>query len=408
MSERKLETNKIQQALTALGSEPLEEHSLLTHIHPLFSKVLRRQETYLANHSLGRPLDQTQFDIQQALVHWYEDMDQAWDNWLAETQCFRHSIAQLIHAPSADSIVPKTSAGQGLRAVLNCFDEKINVITTEAEFGSLDHILKVYAQRDRITLTCVKSDDQGIYHEEDLLAAVTYPNSLVVVSMVLFTTGQYFTKLTQLIRDAQARGAMVLIDLYHSAGVLPIDMKTLNADFAIGGCYKYLRGGPGACWLYIHPRHLTGSLITLDTGWFAQPNPFEFRRPDDVELAPGGNAFLESTPPVLPYYQAKAGLELTLGLGVGRLRAYSSKQQAKLTDLLHENEIHVLGKPETRGAFLTIRHQSASTIASKLKEARIIIDAREGLLRICPDILTTDDELIKFARQFAQAIAQSP
>lgn len=407
MSGRKLETNSIQQALTALGPGPLEEQALLSHIHPLFSTVLRRQETYLANHSLGRPLDQTKTDIQQALTHWYEDMDQAWDNWLAEIQYFRHSIAQLIRAPTADCIVPKTSAGQGLRAVLNCFDEKINVMTTTAEFSSIDHILKVYAKRNRITLQFIKPDDQGIYHEEDLLTAVTYPNSLVVVSMVLFTTGQYFTKLTQLIRDAQARGAMVLIDLYHAAGALPVNIETLGADFAIGGCYKYLRGGPGACWLYIHPRHLTGSFTTLDTGWFAQPKPFEFRRPDEADLAQGGNAFLESTPPVLPCYQVKAGLELTLGLGVERLRAYSLKQQTRLTDLLYEHGIHVLGKPERRGAFLTIRHQSADSIAPKLKNAKIIIDAREDLLRICPDILTTDNELIKCAKQLTTIIEKN-
>ncbi|GJL66641.1 MAG: class V aminotransferase [Nitrospirales bacterium] len=408
MSGQKLETNSIQQALAALGSGPLEEQALLSHIHPLFSKVLGRQETYLANHSLGRPLDQTDRDIQQAVHHWYADMGDAWDNWLAEIQHFRHHIAQLIHAPTADGIIPKTSAGQGIRAVLNCFDTKINVLTTTDEFSSIDHILKVYAQRDRIALQYVKPDNQGIYHEEDMAASVKQADSLVVISMVLFTTGQYFTNLAQVIREIQARGAMVLIDLYHAAGALPVNIEMLGADFAIGGCYKYLRGGPGACWLYIHPRHLTGSFTTLDTGWFAQPSPFEFRRPEKAELAHGGNAFLESTPPVLPYYQAKAGLEFTLGLEVERVRAYSLKQQERLTDLLHERGIHVLGKPETRGAFLTIRHQSADRIASRLKEGKIIIDAREDLLRICPDILTTDAELIKCVRQLAQALAQSP
>ncbi|GJL53409.1 MAG: class V aminotransferase [Nitrospirales bacterium] len=399
--------NSIQHALTALGSGPLEEYALRTHIHPLFSHVLRRKETYLANHSLGRPLDQTLSDIQQALAYWYEDMDEAWDHWLAEIQTFRHSIAQLINAPSADCIVPKTSAGQGLRAILNCYDETFNIITTTGEFSSIDHILKVYAKRDRVVLQSVAADEQGIYHEENLLAAIKHSHSLLVISMVVFTTGQYFRNLHQLIREAQARGAMVLIDLYHAAGVIPIDIGILNADFAIGGCYKYLRGGPGACWLYIHPRHLTGSLTTLDTGWFAQPKPFEFQRQNEVKLAQGGNAFLESTPPVLPYYQARAGLELTLGLGVERLRTYSLTQHARLTNLLHEHGIHVPGEPETRGAFLSMRHQSANAIALQLKKDNIIIDAREGILRICLDILTTDNELIQCGKQLASVIGEN-
>ena len=196
-----------------------------------------------------------------------------------------------------------------------------------------------------------------------------------------------------------------MVDLYHAAGILPVDIQQLGADFAIGGCYKYLRGGPGACWLYIHPRHLTGSLKTLDTGWFAQPVPFDFSRPETPEFSNGGNAFLESTPPILPYYQAKAGLEFTLGIGVERLREYSLKQQARLTDLLREQDINVLGHPERRGAFLTVVHQSAKDIASKLKENNIIVDAREGLLRICPDILTTEEELVECARKLGYFIS---
>ena len=278
MSEPKSESNGIQTAINSLGSGPLKEQALRAHIDPLFSQVLHRQEIYLANHSLGRPLDQTSADVQQAIACWHEHLDDAWDHWLAEIQHFRECIAQLIHAPSADCIVPKTSAGQGLRAILNCYDDQIHVVTTRAEFNSIDHILKVYAQRNRVSLERVYPDEQGIFHEEDLLAAARQPGTLLVVSLVLFTTGQYFTDLIRVIREAQEQGARVLLDLYHAAGVVPIDIERLGADFAIGGCYKYLRGGPGACWLYIHPRHLTGSLTTLDTGWFAQPVPFDFTR----------------------------------------------------------------------------------------------------------------------------------
>ena len=287
MSVLKSASEGIQEYVAALGSGPLEESSLVRSIHPLFSRVLQREEIYLANHSLGRPLDQTATDVQQALAFWYESMDEAWDPWLAEIQSFRGRVARLIHAPREDCIIPKSSAGQGLRAILNCYDEKIQVVTTTAEFGSIDHILKVYAKRDRIELICVGPDDHGVYHEKDILAAVGERTSLVVVSMVLFTTGQCLTELAKLISEAQTRGARVLVDLYHAAGAMPVDVEALGADFAIGGSYKYLRGGPGACWLYVHSRHLTGSLTTLDTGWFAQPQPFSFQRPEAPQFAEG-------------------------------------------------------------------------------------------------------------------------
>jgi kynureninase len=404
MSVLKLASEGIQEHVSALGSGPLEEHSLVRSIHPLFSRVLQREEIYLANHSLGRPLDQTATDVQQALAFWYENMDEAWDPWLDEIQAFRGRIAQLIHAPREDCIIPKSSAGQGLRAILNRDDEKIQVVTTTAEFGSIDHILKVYAQRDRIELICVRPDEHGVYYEEDILKAVGNRNSLVVVSMVLFTTGQYLTELSQLISEAQARGTRVLVDLYHAAGVIPVDIESLGADFAIGGCYKYLRGGPGACWLYVHPRHLTGSLTTLDTGWFAQPQPFSFQRPEAPQFAKGGNAFLESTPPILPYYQAKAGLTFTLAVGVERLRAYSLKLQARLTELLAQHNIQPIGHADRRGAFLPLAEKSADAVASQLKKLEVIVDSRDGLIRICPDILTTDKELVEAVELLADRI----
>ncbi len=404
MSEPKSACNEILEAVKALGPGPLQASQLRTHVFPLFSRVRSKQDIYLANHSLGRPLDRTAIDVQRGLQLWYEALDEAWEEWLTEIQRFRQHIADLIQAPSEDCIVPKTSAGQGLRVILNAFDDPIPVVTTSAEFNSIDHILNVYAQRRRITLQAINPDAQGTYHEQDLLEAVTTPGSLLVVSMVLFTTGQYFAELSELISKAQAQGAYVLVDLYHVAGVLPVDVQALGADFAIGGCYKYLRGGPGACWLYIHPRHLTGNFRTLDTGWFAQPDPFAFDRTDSGRFSAGGKAFLESTPPILPFYQAKAGLEFTLALGADRLRAYSLTQQARIIDLLQTEGLSVWGTNSHRGAFLALPHQAATKIAQDLKHRHIIVDAREGLLRICPDILTTDDELTTTTRQLSSII----
>ncbi len=86
----------ILQAVAAMGPGPLTERGLISHIHPLFSRVLERREIYLANHSLGRPLDQTAIDVRSALDCWYADMDGAWGLWLDEQSRFRAGIARLI------------------------------------------------------------------------------------------------------------------------------------------------------------------------------------------------------------------------------------------------------------------------------------------------------------------------
>lgn len=395
MNPTSLKSNALEQHILALGSVELDEPFLNRHLRPLFSRTLQnsRDVIYLANHSLGRALDQTEVDVQEGLGYWYTEKGNAWDLWLEEVAAFRQRVAALIHAPCPDCVVPRASAGQGLRTLLNCYDQPIRVITSADEFNSIDHILKTYALRGRIQLTCIPPKCGRCYRIEDFLDAIQTGTELVVISMVLFTTGQRLPELPALIDAAHNRGAKVLLDLYHAVGAVPVDVAGLNVDFAIGGSYKYLRGGPGAGWLYLHPRHLDGSLQTLDTGWFAEADPFAFARPPSPHLAAGGNRFLESTPAILPFYQARAGLMLTLALGVERLRRYSLKQQVHLETLLQNHDIPFLGQPAERGAFISIPHQHAQLIAERLEQNGVICDAREGMLRFCPDILNTQEEL---------------
>ncbi|MGI8895745.1 MAG: aminotransferase class V-fold PLP-dependent enzyme, partial [Casimicrobiaceae bacterium] len=251
-----------------------------------------------------------------------------------------------------------------------------------------------YARRGRIALTMVEARADGRFDTADIIAAIGSGADLVVVSQVIFTTGQRLLDLHGIVSAAQQRRAKVLLDVYHALGVAPIDVTELDVDFAVGGSYKYLRGGPGACFLYLHPRHLDGSLRTLDTGWFAKREPFTYRRPDPPQFGEGGNAFLESTPPVLPFYQARAGQLLTLALGVERLRAYSLAQQRRVVALLAKKGIVAAGGSEDRGAFVVVEHERAEAWASALHAAGIITDARGRYLRLCPDVLTTDAELV--------------
>jgi kynureninase len=367
-----------------MSAPSLDEGWLKAGIWPRFSRVLGRSEIYLANHSLGRPPDRMADDVREALEAWYRDMDGAWRLWLSKRELFRELTARLVRAPSADCIVPKTSAGQGLRAVLNSLPGKPRVLTTDAEFDSLDFILRVYRQQGKIDLKVLP------FHDFRYEAA-----DLVVVSTVAFRTASILENLKETIRQAHAGRALVLLDVYHHAGVLPLDVEALDADFAVGGSYKYLRGGPGACWLYVHPRH--HGRVTLDTGWFAKKDVFAYQRPEPPQFAPGGDGWLESTPPVLAPVQALAGLEITLELGVERIRALNLSQKSMLKDVLQHNGIEAHGEGESHGAFVTVEHEAASTLAQLMKEKGVKADARGKYLRLCPDYLNSAAEIERAA-----------
>src|SRR4051794_3306796 len=118
---------RIHAATARLGDGTLGESALREHVHPLFSRVMAesRGRIYLANHSLGRPLDVLEGDVREGVGAWYARLGDAWDAWRDEMHAYRSRLAQLLGVSRADSIVPKTSAGQGMRAVLNTWDAPI-------------------------------------------------------------------------------------------------------------------------------------------------------------------------------------------------------------------------------------------------------------------------------------------
>jgi kynureninase len=243
---------------------------------------------------------------------------------------------------------------------------------------------------------------------------------LVLCSQVLFATGQVLAGIPDLVATAHQVGARVMVDTYHSFGVLPLEWEGSNphslggADFLIGGSYKYTRGGPGACWLAIHPRHLdshggTTRLTTLDTGWFAKDEPFAYQRPDPPLMAEGGDGWLESTPPVLTAYQANSGLQLLRELGVGRLRDYNLRQQQRLCAAMKSVGVEMYEPDdwELRGAFALLPHPRATELSQRLLRLGLNTDARNGSVRFGPDLLNTQIEMETAARIVQQALSES-
>jgi kynureninase len=398
----------LEDAVAAMGPGELTEDALRLHVFPLFSNTLAAPGIYLANHSLGRPLNQTEDDLREGFRLWQTRLGDAWEPWLEEEQAHRSRLAQLIGASRFDCIVPKTSAGQGLRTVLNALPGVPRVVSTIGEFDSVDVILKQYAAVERISLqlvTCQATD--GSIELAQLMQRIRDGVDLVVISQVMFMTGQVLPNLDLLAEHCHQAGARLLVDAYHSVGVFPIDVATMNADFMIGGSYKYLRGGPGAAFLYVSPNALSSGLKPIDIGWFAKDQPFLYERPDPPCFAQGGNAFLESTPPVLTYYQARAGQQFALKMGLARIRTYGMDRLSRLKQYLAGFGIAAEGADNRHGGFLTIENSAAVSLAQALERSGITTDARGKWLRLSPDYLTPDSALREAAATLASVSATS-
>jgi len=410
----------IRDAARALGDGPLAHDALRAHIDPLFSRVLARRahEIYLANHSLGRPLDAVRDEVLAALDAWPEDLDEAWGLWIDRRERYRAEIARLLGMQRTDAVVPKTSAAQGLRAVVHALETpRPKIVSTHAEFDSIDFVLKAMRRKGHARVRLVETDEHGILDEQRLIDAIDASTDLVVCSIVCFALGQRLTRIGEILDAAHAHGARVVLDTYHAAGVFPIPDDARRADFMIGGNYKYTRGGPGACWLAIRPDLLNqkpsvpdpDALFTTDTGWFAKHDTFSYARGEDPLYAAGGDAWLEATPPVLTHAQALPGLVLTNAIGVDRLRAHSLQQLRTLTELLESRGLRV-ATPEHHGAYTLVPVDDANASVGALRSNGVNADARPSpggagaFVRLCPDILTTGEEIERAAAIVAQVL----
>ncbi len=213
-----------------------------------------------------------------------------------------------------------------------------------------------------------------------LETAINEETALVALSHVVFKSG-YLYDMRRITDLAHAKGALVLWDLSHSAGSVPVRLDDCNADFAIGCTYKYLNGGPGApAFLYVN-KNLQEKLTSPIWGWWGQQNPFDFDL--DYTPAPGVQRFLAGTQPMISLLTMEAALEPTLQAGMDAIRA-KSILMTDYASFLTETWLVPFGfslgsprDPAQRGSHISIRHADGYRINRALiEEMNVIPDFR--------------------------------
>lgn len=234
--------------------------------------------------------------------------------------------------------------------------------------------------RDHEIIRIGASDNDITPDISGLESAINENTALVTLSHVVFKSG-YIYDMQRITELAHSKGALVLWDLSHSVGSVPIELDKCNADFAIGCTYKYLNGGPGApAFLYVN-KNIQDKLSSPIWGWWGQKKPFDFDL--DYQPAAGAQRFLAGTQPMLSMLIMEAGIEPTLQAGMDALRQKSilmTDYAVYLTENLLAKYGFTIGSPtdsSQRGSHISIRHAEGYRINRALiEEMNVIPDFR--------------------------------
>ena len=246
--------------------------------------------------------------------------------------------------------------------------------------------------------------EQRLAAPEEIESALGEDVALLLLTHTHYRTGRKHD-MARLTAAAHEAGALVLWDLSHSCGAMPVHLNECEADFAVGCGYKYLNGGPGApAFLYVAEKHHSDAEQPL-TGWLGHKQPFAFE--DDYAPAAGVERMLAGTPPILGLSALEVGVDLVAEMGVERLYAKSQALSEFLRECLSargvELELVSPGESHERGSQLSFRHPHAYAISQALISRGVIGDYREPeILRLgfAPAYLRFED-IAETARHLA-------
>lgn len=219
---------------------------------------------------------------------------------------------------------------------------------------------------------------------EELTDTINAETAVVMLTHVNYRTG-YMHDMAAITAYAHAQGALMIWDLAHSAGAMPVDLTAANADFAIGCGYKYLNGGPGApAFVYVAQRHQANFSQPL-SGWMGHAQPFEFDW--KYQPAEGIARYLCGTQPVLSMIALECAIDLMLTANLAQVREKSLRMADLFIRLVEERcaghglQLVTPREPEKRGSQVCLRHPEGYPIMQALIARGVIGDFR------APDIL---------------------
>jgi kynureninase len=355
---------------------------------------------YLDEASLGRPPAGTAEALARFVDReWAGRLVQGWDSWIDFPQRLGDRLGAGMLGAAPGQVVYSDSVTVNLyklaMAALRHSGRRA-MITDDRNFATDRYVAQGIATQDQADLRTVEAHpDNGV----DLTALrdlLDEEVAVVVVSLVDYRSGALLDMacVNELAHEA---GALVLWDLSHATGAVPIALDATGADLAVGCSYKYLCGGPGApAFLYVR-KDLHPELRQPIWGWFGQRD--QFAMGPTYDPVPGIERFLCGTPSILGLAAVEPSLDLLLEAGIDRVREKSMLLTEFVIDLVAAYAPYLrLASPRhagSRGAHVTFEHPEARTIVAGLAEQGVIVDyLGPNRIRLAPGALATSFEQV--------------
>ena len=331
-----------------------------------------------------------------ALARYGQDWDEQgtpvwYSTWLPLLARFRDKVGELLHAPAGSTaIAPSVSVALTTLATgLPLPSGRSKVLIGELDFPTIGH---QWLSRPEFEVEFVPSRDGMTIPPEAFAERIDSQTALVATTHLFYTTG-YLQDVRKIADAAHAAGALCLIDGYQTCGCVPLDVEAMDCDAFVGGCLKWLSGGPGNAFLYVRPS-LIPSIRPQGTGWFATRDPFSFTL-QELTFADDARRLETGTWAIGCNYAGLAGLELILEVGVDKIQERLRDLTDRILERCDEAGVKTFTPRERarRCGIVTLECDRPEEVEARLHSAGVIVDSRPGRIRLSPHWCVTEEEL---------------
>jgi selenocysteine lyase/cysteine desulfurase len=315
---------------------------------------------------------------------WYSD-------WIPLLARFRERIGELLNAPAGTTaIAPSVSVALTTLATgLPLPAGRRKALIGELDFPTIGH---QWLSRPDFDVEFVPSKDGVTISPSAFAERIDDRTALVVTTHLFYTTG-YLQDVRAIADAAHAAGALCVIDGYQTCGCVPLDVEAMGCDAFVGGCLKWLSGGPGNAFMYVRPE-LVPLVAPQGTGWFATRDPFSFTL-QELTFADDARRLETGTWAMPSHYAGLAGLELILEVGVANIQERLRDLTDRILERCDEAGVKTFTPRarEQRCGIVTLESDHPEEVEARLHEAGVIVDSRPGRIRLSPHWCVTDEEL---------------